>query len=52
MLATGLIVAYGYVMEAFFGYYSANKYEGFMVRHARILCRRDDDQWDLRGDWG
>jgi hypothetical protein len=31
MLATGLIVAYGYVMEAFFGYYSANKYEGFMI---------------------
>jgi Ni/Fe-hydrogenase subunit HybB-like protein len=31
MLATGLIVAYGYVMEVFFGYYSANKYEGFMI---------------------
>jgi Ni/Fe-hydrogenase subunit HybB-like protein len=31
MLATGLIVAYGYVMEAFFGYYSANKYESFMI---------------------
>jgi Ni/Fe-hydrogenase subunit HybB-like protein len=31
MLATGLIVAYGYVMEAFFGYYSANQYEGFMI---------------------
>jgi Ni/Fe-hydrogenase subunit HybB-like protein len=31
MLSTGLIVAYGYVMEAFFGYYSANKYEGFMI---------------------
>ena len=31
MLVTGLIVAYGYVMEAFFGYYSANKYEGFMI---------------------
>ena len=31
MLATGLIVAYGYVMEAFFGWYSANKYEGFMI---------------------
>ena len=30
-LVTGLIVAYGYVSEAFFGWYSANKYEGFMV---------------------
>jgi Ni/Fe-hydrogenase subunit HybB-like protein len=30
-LVTGLIVAYGYVSEAFFGYYSANKYEGFMI---------------------
>jgi molybdopterin-containing oxidoreductase family membrane subunit len=30
-LATGLIVAYGYVSEAFFGFYSANKYEGFMI---------------------
>src|SRR5438270_24879 len=31
MLATGLIVAYGYVMEAFFGWYSGNGYEHFMV---------------------
>jgi Ni/Fe-hydrogenase subunit HybB-like protein len=30
-LVTGLIVAYGYASEAFFGWYSANKYEGFMV---------------------
>jgi molybdopterin-containing oxidoreductase family membrane subunit len=30
-LATGLIVAYGYTMEAFMGFYSANRYEGFMV---------------------
>jgi molybdopterin-containing oxidoreductase family membrane subunit len=28
---TGLIVAYGYTSEAFFGWYSANKYEGFMI---------------------
>jgi len=27
MLATGLIVGYGYVMEAFFGWYSGNRYE-------------------------
>jgi molybdopterin-containing oxidoreductase family membrane subunit len=31
MLVTGLIVGYGYVMEVFFGYYSANQYEGFMI---------------------
>ena len=30
MLATGMIVAYGYGMEAFFSYYSANTYEGFL----------------------
>lgn len=35
MLATGLIVAYGYGMEAFFSYYSANTYEGF-VQHNRL----------------
>ncbi|PYS69583.1 MAG: hydrogenase, partial [Acidobacteria bacterium] len=29
MLATGLIVGYGYIMEAFFGWYSGNKYERF-----------------------
>ena len=27
----GLIVAYGYTMEAFFGWYSANQYEKFMI---------------------
>jgi molybdopterin-containing oxidoreductase family membrane subunit len=31
MLVTGLIVGYGYVMEAFFGWYSANAYEGYMI---------------------
>ncbi len=30
-LATGLIVAYGYMMEAFFGYFSADTYEKFMI---------------------
>jgi Ni/Fe-hydrogenase subunit HybB-like protein len=30
-LATGMIVAYGYMMEAFFGYFSADVYEKFMV---------------------
>ena len=31
MLATGLMVAYGYLMEAFFGWYSANTYEQYVV---------------------
>ena len=31
MLATGLIVGYGYAMEAFFAWYSANPYERFMM---------------------
>ena len=31
MLATGLIVGYGYVMEAFFGWYSGNRYERYVI---------------------
>jgi molybdopterin-containing oxidoreductase family membrane subunit len=31
MLATGLIVAYGYIIEAFTGWYSGNHYEHFMI---------------------
>jgi Ni/Fe-hydrogenase subunit HybB-like protein len=31
MLATGLIVFYGYMVEAFFGWYSGNQYERFMI---------------------
>ncbi|HEX6738746.1 MAG TPA: NrfD/PsrC family molybdoenzyme membrane anchor subunit [Vicinamibacteria bacterium] len=31
MLATGLIVAYGYTMEAFLAWYSGNPYERFMI---------------------
>src|SRR5688500_18978412 len=31
MLATGLIVAYGYMMEAFMAWYSANPYENVMI---------------------
>ncbi len=30
-LATGLIVFYGYIMEVFFGWYSMNEYEQFMI---------------------
>ena len=49
MLVTGLVVVYGYACEAFFGWYSGNQYERFMIwnrmtgpyRHmywALILC--------------
>ena len=31
MLATGLIVAYGYMTEIFFAWYSGNQYEQFMI---------------------
>jgi Ni/Fe-hydrogenase subunit HybB-like protein len=31
MLVTGLLVVYGYLCEAFFGWYSANEYEHFML---------------------
>jgi len=31
MLGTGLIVAYGYAMEAFMGWYSGNRYDGFLL---------------------
>jgi Ni/Fe-hydrogenase subunit HybB-like protein len=33
LLATGLLVAYGYTMEVFFGWYSANTYEEFMIKN-------------------
>src|SRR6185503_5377390 len=31
MLATGLIVGYGYMVEAFMAWYSGNTYERFMI---------------------
>jgi molybdopterin-containing oxidoreductase family membrane subunit len=33
MLATGLIVFYGYAVEAFMAWYSATAWEGFMIRN-------------------
>jgi molybdopterin-containing oxidoreductase family membrane subunit len=33
MLATGLIVAYGYTIEAFMAWYSGNEYEEFMMQN-------------------
>jgi len=46
MLATGLIVAYGYTMEAFFGYYSGNQYEAFMIKN-RMLGPYKHFYWAL-----
>ncbi len=31
MLATGMLVVYGYVIETFMAYYGGNRYEGFMM---------------------
>ncbi|MBA3439088.1 MAG: polysulfide reductase NrfD [Pyrinomonadaceae bacterium] len=42
MLATGLIVFYGYVMEAFFAWYSSNRYE-----RAMMYDRITGDYWFL-----
>jgi molybdopterin-containing oxidoreductase family membrane subunit len=36
MLLTGLIVAYGYVMEHFAAWYSGNEYEGYIFFHTRM----------------
>jgi molybdopterin-containing oxidoreductase family membrane subunit len=33
LLATGLIVAYGYMMETFMAWYSGNRYESFLVQN-------------------
>jgi molybdopterin-containing oxidoreductase family membrane subunit len=33
LLATGMIVAYAYLMEGFFAWYSGNEYELFMIRN-------------------
>lgn len=33
MLATGMIVVYGYAMEAFFGWYSGSQFEVFMIKN-------------------
>jgi Ni/Fe-hydrogenase subunit HybB-like protein len=53
---TGMIVGYGYISEVFFGWYSANKYEGFMMLNrmtgpyapiywALIFCNILTPQW-------
>src|SRR5687767_15954900 len=37
MLATGLIVVYGYFCEVFFGWYSGNQYELYMTFQNRMF---------------
>jgi len=46
MLATGLIVFYGYTMEVFFGWYSANEFEQFMI-HNRMTGPYAPVYWAL-----
>ena len=46
MLATGLIVAYSYVMEAFFGWYSANPYEA-AASHNRLFGPYASIYWPI-----
>ena len=36
MLVAGLVVAYGYAMEVFFGFYSGNEYERYMIYGIRF----------------
>jgi len=46
MLATGLIVAYGYAMEQFFAWYSASPYEGYMMQN-RMHGPYQFEYWSL-----
>src|SRR5207237_5284083 len=46
MLATGLIVAYGYLMENFMAWYSAEQYERFMMMN-RIIGPYGPAYWTL-----
>jgi Ni/Fe-hydrogenase subunit HybB-like protein len=46
MLATGLIVGYGYMMEVFMAWYSASDYEGFMM-HNRMFGPYGAFYWAL-----
>jgi len=46
MLATGLIVGYGYMMETFMAWYSADNYEQFMI-HNRMTGPYSPYYWAL-----
>jgi molybdopterin-containing oxidoreductase family membrane subunit len=47
MLATGLIVTYGYAMEAFFAWYGGNPYEGYLVLKDRTQGPYAHTYWML-----
>ncbi len=47
MLGTGLIVFYGYIMEVFFGWYSANTYEKYMTFQNRMFGPYWWSYWSL-----
>lgn len=47
MLATGLIVAYGYAMEAFIAWYSADEFEQFVLLKNRALGPYGWSYWCL-----
>jgi len=47
MLATGLIVFYGYIMEVFFGWYSGSKYESYMTFNNRMFGPYKWAYWSL-----
>jgi molybdopterin-containing oxidoreductase family membrane subunit len=49
MLATGLMVCYGYTMEAFFSWYSADLYEGFMIKNRMFAGPYAPYYWALIG---
>jgi len=46
MLATGLIVAYGYIMETFFAWYGQNKFDNFMMMN-RMFGPYTEAYWVL-----
>ncbi len=47
LLATGMCVAYGYSMEVFFGWYSASRYEEYLVFSNRMLGPYGWSYWML-----
>jgi len=47
MLATGLIVFYGYIMEVFFGWYSGSTYEKYMTFQNRMFGPYAWSYWAL-----
>ncbi|HEX4129268.1 MAG TPA: NrfD/PsrC family molybdoenzyme membrane anchor subunit [Pirellulales bacterium] len=45
ILATGMIVSYGYLMEAFFGWYSMNEYEQYVTLNRALGAYRYQYWW-------